>query len=157
VATLVELAASIVSAHASSSKLSTEDLLKELQTVHETLKKLEGVVEGEAPSAAEEKPALSVKQAFKPNEVICMICGKGGMKTLSRHLKQAHDIKPGQYRKQFGIPSSQPLTAKRFSEARRAKAQEIGLAANLAKAREVRAAKIKAAKEKGAAPKKVKK
>ena len=75
-----------------------------------------------------------------------MICGKGGMKTLARHLAQMHNMKPGAYRKQFGIPSSQPLTAKNFSEARKRMARERGLADNLAKARAVRAEKLKAKK-----------
>jgi hypothetical protein len=70
-----------------------------------------------------------------------MICGKTGFKTLTRHLKQAHELKPGQYRKQFNIPSSQSLTAKNYSEARRKAANENNLAANLEKARAVRAAK----------------
>ncbi len=82
-----------------------------------------------------------------------MVCGKGGMKTLARHLAQVHGMKPGEYKKQFGIPSGQALTAKNFSEARRKMAQDRGLADNLAKAREIRAAKLKAKKaqpEKGA-------
>jgi predicted transcriptional regulator len=53
-------------------------------------------------------------------------------------------MKPGEYRKQFGIPSNQALTARNFSEARRKMAQEKGLAENLAKARAVRAAKLAA-------------
>jgi predicted transcriptional regulator len=75
-----------------------------------------------------------------------MVCGKGGMKTLARHLAQAHGLKPGEYRKQFSIPKDQPLTARNFSETRKKMAQERGLADNLAKARAVRAAKIKAEK-----------
>jgi predicted transcriptional regulator len=75
-----------------------------------------------------------------------MICGKGGLKTLTRHLNMVHDMKPGAYRKQFNIPSKQSLTAKSFSDARKKMAEERGLADNLAKAREVRAAKLKAKK-----------
>lgn len=75
-----------------------------------------------------------------------MICGKGGFKTLTRHLGTVHEMKPGQYRKQFGIPSKQSLTAKSFSDARRKIAEEKGLGDNLAKAREVRAAKMKTKK-----------
>lgn len=63
-------------------------------------------------------------------------------------------MKPGQYKKQFGIPSKQPLTAKSFTEARRQMAMDRGLADNLAKARGVRAANISAKK---AAPAKGKK
>lgn len=142
--TLVELASSIVSSHAATTPMTTDELLQELQKVHSALQALEAGKEAAAPEEA--KPALTVKQAFKTNEVICMVCGKGKMKTLTRHLKQAHGMKPGEYRKQFGIPSNQPLSAKTLTEARRKMAQERGLAANLAKAREVRAAKIQAQK-----------
>lgn len=146
--TIVELAATIVSAHATNSFLSSEDLLKELCSVHETLKRLDAGAGEVGFVPAEEPPALTLKQAFRSNEIICMICGRGGMKTLSRHLRQAHDMKPGQYRKQFSIPGTQPLTAKKYSEVRRARAEEIGLAANLVKAREVRMANIQARRSK---------
>ena len=139
---LLELTANIVSSHASVSEMSGEDLLLELQKVHIALQKLEGeTVEGMEKAEAK-GPAMSVKKAFQPDQVCCMICGKAGMKTLARHLAQVHGLKPGEYRKQFGIPSSQALTARNFSEARRRMAQEKGLADNLAKARAVRAAKL---------------
>jgi predicted transcriptional regulator len=139
---LLELTANIVSSHASVSEMSGEDLLLELQKVHIALQKLEGEM-GEGAEKVEAKgPAMSVKKAFQPDQVCCMICGKAGMKTLARHLAQVHGLKPGEYRKQFNIPSSQALTARNFSEARRRMAQEKGLADNLAKARAVRAAKL---------------
>lgn len=148
---LVELAAEIVSSQASNTVMSMDELVQAIEKVHTTLKNLEAGVE--AAPAEPEKPALTIKQAFKKNEVVCMICGKGGFKALTRHLKQAHDLKPGQYRKQFGIPASQSLTAKNYSEARRAAANENNLAANLEKARAARAAKAGAGKA-GAAAKK---
>jgi predicted transcriptional regulator len=95
---------------------------------------------------------MPLKKAFQNDQVSCLICGKTGFKTLTRHLKQAHDLKPGQYRKQFNIPSSQSLTAKNYSEARRKAANENNLAANLEKARAARAAK----KAGGAKPQKAK-
>lgn len=141
---LLELTANIVSSHASVTEMSGEDLLLELQKVHVALQKLE-IESGEAGERADIKgPAMPLKKAFQPDQVSCMLCGKSGMKTLARHLAQVHGMKPGEYRKQFGIPSSQALTAKNFSEARRRMAQEKGLADNLAKARAVRAAKLAA-------------
>jgi predicted transcriptional regulator len=144
-ATLIEMASEIVSAHASANQMSTEELLAEIQKVHSTLKSLEAdqAVEG---AATEAKPALTIKQAFKKDEVVCMICGKGGFKTLTRHLNMAHGLKPGQYRKQFNIPSSQSLSAKNYSESRRQAALDRGLGENLAKARKVRAENIAAGK-----------
>jgi len=142
-ATLVELTASIVASHASGTEMSSDDLILEINKVFTTLKQLEtsGVAVGAGEPAAPPAPVMTLKKAFQNDQVCCMICGKTGFKTLTRHLKQAHELKPGQYRKQFNIPSSQSLTAKNYSEARRKAANENNLAANLEKARAVRAAK----------------
>jgi predicted transcriptional regulator len=144
-ATLLEMAAEIVSSHASTSKLSTDELLQEIRKVYASLQALETGKVTEV-TTEEAKPVITLKEAFKKNEVICMVCGKGGMKTIARHLMKEHGLKPGQYKKQFGIPSKQSLTAKSFSDSRRKFAEERGLGEVLAKARETRAANIKAKK-----------
>ena len=143
-ATLVEIAAQIVASHASSTPMTSDQLIFEISKVHNALKNLEA---GEPVEGLEEaKPSLSVKDAFKKGEVVCMLCGKGGFKTLARHLNTAHGMKPGEYRKQFHIPGKQPLAAKNYSESRRKMALDRGLADNLAKARGVRMANIEAKK-----------
>jgi predicted transcriptional regulator len=86
-----------------------------------------------------------------------MICGKG-TKALTRHLKTAHDLKPRQYRKQFGIPAKQSLAAKSYSEPCRQMALDRGLGDKLALARAARgkkatSPKLKATPEAKAAPK----
>ena len=139
-ATLLEMAAEIVAAHASTSALSKEELVAELAEIHQALAALE---KGEIPStetAAGEgpiTPAVTRKKAFGKDKVICMLCGKE-MKTLARHLKTAHGLKPSEYRKQFDIPRTQPLAARAYSESRRQMAVERGLGENLAKARAAR-------------------
>jgi len=147
--TILELVTEIVSAHASNTTMTTDQLVQELQTVHSALKNLESgqSVEVAAQVAEEPKaPALTIKQAFKKDEVVCMVCGKGGFKTLKKHLATAHELTPGQYRKQFGIKSSQKLAARSFSESRRKAAEERGMTDILAKARETRMANLKANK-----------
>ena len=138
--TLLELTAEIVASHASTTAMTSEELLQEINKVFSALQQLEGGTV--APETEEVKqPTISLKKAFQANQVVCLICGKGGMKTLSRHLSTAHGMKPGEYRKQFNIPRTQSLTAKNFSESRREMATQRNLADNLAKARAVRAAK----------------
>jgi predicted transcriptional regulator len=149
-ATLLEMAAEIVASHASATTMTKEELIAEITSVYQALSALE---KGEAVSteeAEEAKPAISAKKSIGKNAITCLICGKA-MKTLSRHLKTAHDLKPGQYRKQFGIPGSQPLAAKSYSESRRQMAIDRGLGEGLAKAR---AAKKAAALKTKSAPKK---
>ena len=132
---LMSLTAELVSAHASNTQMSSEELYQEIEKVYAALKALENGTSVEAP---EQPKQLTIRQAFKKDEVICMICGKG-FKTLKRHIAQVHDLKPGAYRKQFGIPSSQSLVAKSYSESRRQTALDKGLGEGLAKARAARA------------------
>ncbi len=133
-ANIMEMAADILAAHASTTPMSKEELIAELGEVHAALAALE---KGEAVAESEasaEAPAVSKKKAFGKDKIYCMICGKG-FTTLSRHLKTAHDMTASEYRKQFDIPRSQSLAAKNYSESRRKMAIDRGLADNLAKAR----------------------
>ena len=139
-ATIMEMAAEIIAAHASTTPMSKEELIAELNQVHAALSSLE---KGETPESVENQedtPAVSRKKAFGKDKIYCMICGKG-FKTLSRHLKTAHNMSASEYRKQFDIPRSQSLAAKNYSESRRQMAVERGLADNLAKARAARGKK----------------
>ena len=159
---LIELTADIVIAHTSMTEMSSDDLLKEIKMVYATL---EGLEKGKIEISAQEPkkrgrkaketvaaitaekpampraPALTIEEAFKPDQVACMLCGKKGLTTLKRHLTTAHDLKPGQYRKQFKIPKDQPLAATEYVAKRRQMALDRGLGDNLAAAREAKKAK----------------
>jgi predicted transcriptional regulator len=154
---LTELTAQIIAARASKKEMSTEEFQQEMQMVYSFLKNVD---EGTSPSAVQEpetaaKPQkINMKQFFKKDEVICMICSKG-FKALKRHLTVVHNLKPGEYKKQFGIPSKQSLVAKAYSEKWRQAALDRGQGEILAKARAVRAAKktgVPAVKAKAAVP-----
>jgi predicted transcriptional regulator len=164
-ADLIELTAEIVSSHVSMTEMSSDDLLKELKMVYATLEGLEkGKVDipsrepqkrgrkaaepsepvtqkAQDKSAIPPAPAMTILEAFKPDHVGCMICGKTGMKTLKRHLATAHDLKPGRYRKQFNIPKEQPLAATEYVAKRRQIALDRGLGDKLAAARAARKVK----------------
>ena len=136
-ATILEMAADIVAAHASTTNMTKEELVSELNDIYNALSSLE---KGEAITEAtvdEPGPAVTRKKAFGKDKIYCMICGKG-MKTLSRHLKTSHDMTASEYRKQFDIPRSQSLAAKSYSEKRRQMAIDRGLGEKLAKARAAR-------------------
>ncbi|HKL25299.1 MAG TPA: MucR family transcriptional regulator [Desulfuromonadales bacterium] len=138
---ILEMTAEIVSAHASTSNMTKEELVSELNDVYAALSSLEkGEVEAASTETVENEPAISRKKAFGRDKIYCMICGKG-MKTLARHLKTAHAMTPGDYRKQFDIPRSQSLAARNYSETRRQMAIDRGLGEKLAKARSARAKK----------------
>lgn len=136
-ATILEMAADIVASHASTTKMTKEELVTELSEVYIALNNLEkGEVEQDG-GAEESGPAVSRKKAFGKDNIYCMICGKG-FKTLSRHLKTSHEMSASEYRKQFDIPRSQSLAAKNYSDKRRQMAIDRGLGEKLAKARAAR-------------------
>lgn len=134
-ATVLEMAADIVAAHASNTAMTKEEIISEIQEIHSALAALE---KGEAietsATADDEAPAVSKRKAFGKKQIFCMICGKG-FTTLKRHLKTAHDMSDKEYRQHFDIPRTQPLAAKDYTESRRKMAIDKGLAAGLAKAR----------------------
>lgn len=136
--TLIELTADIVSSHASTAELTSEELLAEIKKVHAMLKALEDGSPTAVEHTTEEKniaPVINPKKSIQKNQIICLICGKDGFKTLSRHLKQAHDMTASIYRKQFGLPAGTPLAAKAYSESRRESALKNNLGEKLAKGR----------------------
>jgi len=147
---LLQMTADIVASHASMNELSQADLLAEIDQVYVKLCGLSGGAEGEGEVTVEMvtaepeqvKPAVPLEAAFGADKVFCMICGKG-MKTLKRHLATAHDMKPGQYRKAFGIPAGTALVARSYSEARKRMAKDLNLADRLVEARAARGKKKK--------------
>ena len=149
-ATLLEMTADIVASHARTAPMTTDEIIQELKKVYGALQSIESGVAVEVQAPLEEGVAISltIKQAFKTNEVVCMICGKGGMKTLTRHLNQAHQVTPAAYRKQFNIPKTQALMSKSYAVKRKEIAAGMDLGANLVKAREARQVNIQEGKGK---------
>lgn len=141
-ATIMEMAAEIIAAHASTTPMSKDELIAELGEVHAALSSLEKGESVEETETAKDTPVISRKKAFGKDKIYCMICGKG-FKTLSRHLKTSHEMTASEYRKQFDVPRSQSLAAKSYSESRRQMAIDRGLADNLAKARAAKSKKKK--------------
>lgn len=124
-ASILEMAADIVAAHASTTKMSKEELVAELADGYGALHNLEKIEETGAVSEQEQGPAVSRKKAFGRDKGSCMICGKG-FKPLSRHLKTSHEMTASDYRKQFDIPRSRSRAAKSYSEKRRQMAIDRG-------------------------------
>jgi predicted transcriptional regulator len=138
-ANVLEMVADIVAAHARTTPMTTEELLAELKTLYIELHALESGISSEAVSSEEvAAPTITIRQAFRTNEVICMICGKGGMKLLTKHLNQAHQMKPTEYRKLFNIPKIQPLMSKSYAIRRKEISAGMDLTGNLEKARAAR-------------------
>lgn len=120
---LITLTSDIVAAHVSNNSVSVEEIGTLVQRVHGALSSLGEPVQ----IAPEDKvPVVSVRASIKPDYLVCMECGKK-QKTLRRHLKTAHDMTPEQYRKDFGLPDTYPMTSANYSKKRREMAMSFGL------------------------------
>lgn len=145
--TLVELATQIVTAQTTSSSMSTDDIVLSLTKIHSTLGQLEGTLtQQDVRPHMQERPqmkerALTVKTAFKKNEIICMVCGKS-FQMLGQHLSAKHGLSPRDYRKRFNLPADQPLTSKMLLEKHRANVESLGKARKAEKTAEVKTTEV---------------
>ncbi len=129
---VLKLTAEIVISHASISELSPQELVDEIKEVYNVLNALAGEApEILAPEKAEgeevKKPSIPLKDFVKDKYVVCLECGKK-LKTLKAHIRKAHNLKPKEYFKRFGLdPKKYPLVCKEYSEQRSRMAKERGL------------------------------
>ena len=137
-----ELAAQIAANYAANAE-SSQEVIQLLNESYNTLVHMEG--EGGLPSPEEGpeagggdgqrlQPVMAPDKAVGKDTITCLVCGKA-FKTLKRHLKNAHDMTPQDYRQAFGLDKSYPLVAPNLSEQRAKVAKERGLGERLAEAR----------------------
>jgi predicted transcriptional regulator len=120
---LAELTADIVSAHVSNNVVAVGDVGNLIAQVHAALAKLGDV---SSPVDETKTPVVSVRASVKPDYIACMKCGRK-QKTLKRHLQTAHGMSPAQYRADYGLPDTYPMTAPSYSAKRRELATSAGL------------------------------
>ncbi len=71
----MEMAADIIAAHASTTPMSKEELIAELNEVHSAMSALEKGDYSEADEVINAAPVVSRKKAFGKDKIYCMICG----------------------------------------------------------------------------------
>lgn len=114
------VAGDIVAAYLSNNQMSPDEVPKFIRTIKEA------VADDSAAPAADQKPAVSIKQSVKPSAVICLECGVE-MKMLKRHLGTAHGLSEAEYKEKWGLPKDHPLVAPSYAKQRSAMAKKIGL------------------------------
>lgn len=148
---LITLTADIVAAHVANNSVAVGDIGNLVRQVHEALSRLGAPLTQEV---AEKVPVVSIKASVKPDYIICMECGRK-QKTLKRHLQVAHGMTPQEYRKDYGLPDSYPMTSPEYSRRRQKMAVEHGLGRKKDSAKEGRS--DEAPQRAGSAPARAKK
>ncbi|MGA1795952.1 MAG: MucR family transcriptional regulator [bacterium] len=143
---LVEMAAEIVTAQASKTNMNAEEINDSLRKLYVTLKDIrdeETLLTGAAEGREGEKPCIEPGSSIQRNKIICCECGKE-FKQLSKSHLRSHGLTPKEYKKKYGIPGGQALTAKSLTAKRRKLAKEMKLGSKLAEYRMKRSQKKKA-------------
>ena len=121
---ILTLTADIVAAHVSNNTVATGDVANLISRVHQALSDLGKPQEETGP--VKRQPHVSPRSAIKPDSITCLVCGLKS-KMLKRHLANAHDLSPQQYREEFGLRPDYPMVAPNYAEQRRDLAKKIGL------------------------------
>src|SRR5215472_9016951 len=119
---LLQLAADIVSAHASNNTLRADQLPGLIQQVFSTLATAQ---QSTAPPPRPE-PAVSIKASVHQDHLVCLDCGKH-FSMLKRHLMTDHQLTPEQYRQRWQLSPTYPMVAPAYAKTRSALAKKSGL------------------------------
>jgi predicted transcriptional regulator len=124
--TLLEMAKDLTRTLVESGRLSAEDLQHTLQSTYSTLAALKAQEEaGTSPSMpGAEPPPVDWRKSITRHAVTCLVCGDTFKQLSIRHLSM-HGLDTRSYRTQYGIPRTQPLSARSTTQRRRQVAQTL--------------------------------
>lgn len=120
---MINETAKIVAAFVENNRISVADLPELIRSTYATLTNLGSPAAVTEPAAV---PFTSIKKSVKPDEITCLVCGKG-FKMLKRHLNTDHQLDIAEYREKFGLPADYPVVAPNYAAHRSALAKSIGL------------------------------
>lgn len=110
----------IVAAYVSKNSIPPEQLSDLITTVH-------GALEADSQGdIATREPAVPIKKSLKPDFIVCLEDGQK-FKMLKRHLRNAYNMTPEQYRAKWGLPQNYPMVAPKYAAKRSELAKKIGL------------------------------
>ncbi len=114
----------IVASFVSANKVSAEELLDLIRTVHRTVA---GLSAAAAEKTAERpKPAAPINRSVQDDYIICLEDGKK-LKMLKRYLRSTYGMTPDEYRKRWGLGADYPMVAPSYAARRSEFAKRIGL------------------------------
>lgn len=122
--TALALSADIVSSFVANNSVSANDLPGLIHTIYKTIAEIGTGAPAEAAPA--KAPAVPIKKSITPEYLVCLEDGRH-FKSLKRHLRTSFKMSPEEYRAKWGLPTSYPMVAPAYAEARSRMAKESGL------------------------------
>jgi len=123
---VVELAKELTLALIETGKVAPEDMQDTLQKTYATLTTLKAQEESGvfAPAPISQTVPVYWRKSITNHAVTCLECGQAFKQLTLRHLGM-HGMDSRSYRTKYGIPKTQPLSARSTTERRRQVAQAI--------------------------------
>jgi len=118
---ILRLTADVVAAYVRNNALATNDLPGVINTVHASLKDVNG-----GPAAAPLQPAVPIRKSVTPDFIVCLEDGKK-LKMLKRHLRTSFNLTPDEYRTKWQLGPEYPMVAPNYAKLRSEFAKQIGL------------------------------
>jgi predicted transcriptional regulator len=142
---LYEIAADIIEAQASMIEMSPDSLEQALSTVFVTLQKMKMAEDGgflldqakPSEEPVQEGVPVDPKSSIQEDKVICLECSKEMRQLTAKHLS-SHGLTIREYKKKWGFPQRQSLSAISLSKARSKAAKKRGLPEKLLRFQEQR-------------------
>jgi predicted transcriptional regulator len=118
--TLLEMAKDLTRTLVETGHLAAEDMPHTLQSTYTTLATLKMQEEARtSPSMPDaEPPPVDWRKSITRHAVTCLVCGDTCKQLSIRHLSM-HGLDTRSYRTQYGIPRTQPLSARSTTQRRR--------------------------------------
>lgn len=128
---ILEMTKDLVKSQIEHQHIAPESLKQVLQDTYANLlslrvqeDRLESGDTGYAQESQQTPPAVNWKKSITKHAITCLECGQSFKQLSIRHLSQ-HDLDSRSYRVKYGIPRTQPLSAKETTARRREIAQAI--------------------------------
>ena len=122
---LTELTVELLSAFVANNAVRSDDLPALITSTHAALSGLI-VADSPLPSAEEHQPAVTARKSLANRDVIISLIDGKPYKSLKRHLT-GHGLTPEEYRARYHLPTTYPMVAPGYSDARREVAKRLGL------------------------------
>jgi predicted transcriptional regulator len=120
----LEMTKDLVLAQIRSGTLATEDMQEALGRTHQSLMSLKSREEAELSMSAAGTAPADWRTSITRHSVTCLECGAQFRQLTGLHLR-LHALDARSYRRKFGIPQSQPLSARATAALRRRITAEV--------------------------------
>lgn len=123
---LTQLTVELLSAFVANNNVRSDDLPALIASTHTALSGLSAPGQGEPEPVEQHQPAVTARKSLANRDFIISLIDGKPYKSLKRHLT-GHGLNPEEYRSRYNLPSSYPMVAPGYSDARREVAKRLGL------------------------------